>query len=213
MIEIANVKVSGTYARSRGQNIPLGLIGGYITISYEDPIWKGLVKTVVFRGSQTIDVITEETRVNIPVEVLQKKGRRVYVGFFGTDVEGNEAIPTFWAEIGTVVEATDPSGDESADPALPVWAQLEGHVRKYTDMVDDLNEDIEGTVASSVQEYLKENPPSGGVDFETDQTLKLEEGILSVNTVDEVIEDDTRPITSGAVYGEFSKAVALLKTI
>lgn len=53
----------------------------------------------------------------------------------------------------------------------------------------------------------------GGVDFKTDETLNLENGVLSVNTVDEVIEDSTMPITSGAVYGEFSKAVALLKTI
>ena len=55
--------------------------------------------------------------------------------------------------------------------------------------------------------------PSGGVQFETDETLTLENGILSVNTIDQVIEDDKRPVTSGAVYQEFSKAVALLKTI
>lgn len=133
MIEIASVKVSGTHARCKGQNIPFGLIGGYITISYEDPIWNDLVKTVVFRGSQTIDIVTEEKQVTIPVEVLQKKGKRIYVGFFGTDAEGNEAIPTFWAEIGTVVEATDPSGDEAADPTLPIWAQLAGEFKALKD--------------------------------------------------------------------------------
>ena len=53
----------------------------------------------------------------------------------------------------------------------------------------------------------------GGVNFEPDETLRLENGVLSVNTIDKVIEDDARPITSGAVYNEFSMAVALLKTI
>ena len=55
--------------------------------------------------------------------------------------------------------------------------------------------------------------PGGGINFETDATLTLTNGILSVNTANEIIQDDPRPVTSGAVYGEFSKAVALLKTI
>ena len=213
MIEIANVRVSGTNARCRGQNIPFGLVGGYITVEYTDTIWKNLVKTVVFKGSTTIDVITDETRITIPVEVLQKIGKRVYVGFYGTDISGEEAIPTFWTEIGTVVEAADPSGDESADPALPVWAQIEGHVRKYTDMVDALNEDIDGTVSSSVQNYLEKNPPSGGVDFKTDHTLKLEKGILYVNTTDLMEQDNTLPITSAGVYATVGNIEALLNTI
>lgn len=79
--------------------------------------------------------------------------------------------------------------------------------------VKALEENLEGQVAEAVSEYLKENPPSGGVQFETDDTLTLKNGILSVNTTDQVIEDDTRLITSGAVYNEFSKALALLKTI
>ena len=53
----------------------------------------------------------------------------------------------------------------------------------------------------------------GGEDFKTDESLIMKDGVLCVNTVDEIIEDDSRPVTSGAVYGEFSKAVALLKTI
>lgn len=71
----------------------------------------------------------------------------------------------------------------------------------------------EEQIVKAVTEYLQKNPPSAGVDFETDHTLTLKDGILSVNTVNEIIEDDLRPVTSGAVYEEFSKAVALLKTI
>lgn len=54
----------------------------------------------------------------------------------------------------------------------------------------------------------------GGVSFEVEEeTLSLEDGVLSVKTVNAAIKDDARPITSGAVYEEFSKAVALLRTI
>lgn len=75
----------------------------------------------------------------------------------------------------------------------------------------------EGGYTGSEEEFRKKMAElgnfTGGVDFETDASLTLENGILSVNTIDQVIEDDVRPVTSGAVYQEFSKAVALLKTI
>ena len=53
----------------------------------------------------------------------------------------------------------------------------------------------------------------GGVAFEVDETLTLENGILSVNTTDAATEEDTRPITSQGVYNEFAVIHALLKTI
>ena len=178
MIEIARVRVSGTHARCKGQNIPLGLIGGYITISYEDPIWNDLVKTVVFRGSKTINIVTEERQVAIPYEVLQKKAMRIYVGFYGTNVEGKKAIPTFWAEIGTVVEAADPSGDEAADPTLPIWAQIQDEIKQLKESVvfddsklnDAINSALEeaknsgefnGPTGKSAYQYAKEGGYTG----------------------------------------------------
>lgn len=55
--------------------------------------------------------------------------------------------------------------------------------------------------------------PEVGVQFETDKSLKLEDGVLSVNTTDEATEYDQRPITSQGVYNEFAVINALLKTI
>lgn len=54
---------------------------------------------------------------------------------------------------------------------------------------------------------------SGGVDFTTDETLTLENGVLSVNTADVVEADNTRPITSAAVHAEIGNIDALLQTI
>lgn len=54
---------------------------------------------------------------------------------------------------------------------------------------------------------------SGGVKFVTDETLALVDGILSVNTADEVEPDNTLPVTSAAVYTEVGNINALLETI
>lgn len=221
MIEITNVKVTGTVARCGSKNLPQGLTGAYITIEYADPMWNSLVKTVVFKGSKTIDVRTDDTRIEIPQEVLQTPGKRVYVGFYGTGVDETVIVPTVWAELGTIVHATDPSGDESTNPVLPMWAQLAGEFQALKDSgfigppgktpekgVDYFTPE---EIAEIVEEIKKD--VSGGVDFETDETLTLKDGILSVNTTDVMERDNTLPITSAGVYATVGNIEALLMTI
>lgn len=53
----------------------------------------------------------------------------------------------------------------------------------------------------------------GGVQFETDETLSLKDGILRVNTAKAVEKDNTLPITSAAVFTEVGNINALLETI
>lgn len=56
--------------------------------------------------------------------------------------------------------------------------------------------------------------PGGDMSFAIDnETLIVENGVLRVNTINKVQQDNTQPITSGAVYTEFGKIVALLETI
>lgn len=65
-------------------------------------------------------------------------------------------------------------------------------------------------VKEAVTEYLVENPPQ---QFETDETLTLKDGILSVNTTDQMEQDNTLPMTSAGVYATVGNIEALLKTI
>jgi hypothetical protein len=61
---------------------------------------------------------------------------------------------------------------------------------------------------------LVEVPDSGGnTDFKTDETLILENGILSVNTTNDMEQDNTLPITSAGVFATVGNIEALLKTI
>lgn len=67
-----------------------------------------------------------------------------------------------------------------------------------------------GTEEEFAQKLASE---SGGVDFTTDETLTLQNGVLSVNTADAVEEDNTLPITSAAVFQTVGNIEILLKTI
>jgi hypothetical protein len=57
------------------------------------------------------------------------------------------------------------------------------------------------------------NGSGGNGDFQVGETLKLENGILSVNTTDNVEQDNTLPITSAGVFATVGNIEALLKTI
>lgn len=159
MIEIAKVRVTGTSVRCNGSKIPRGMAGAYISVQY-DSAWDDLVKTVVFKGSQTIDVVTNSRMVEVPTEVLQSVGKRVYIGFYGTATTGKIIIPTFWAELGTVVESTDPSGDESSNPALPVYAQLTEQMYDLQEGYSEVKETV-NAVNKTVEELNKKGLTSG----------------------------------------------------
>jgi hypothetical protein len=61
---------------------------------------------------------------------------------------------------------------------------------------------------------LVEVPESGGdVDFQVDETLTLKDGVLSVNTTNNMEQDNTLPITSAGVFATVGNIEALLKTI
>lgn len=101
-----------------------GMVGVPVTFFFDD-VWKGLSKTAVFRaGGLTVDVVGVESDATVPWEVLRKTGCTLYVGVYGTQPDGSLVIPTLWAQAGVIQPGADPSGDESADPSLPVWEQV-----------------------------------------------------------------------------------------
>lgn len=62
--------------------------------------------------------------------------------------------------------------------------------------------------------YLKKMlGKNAGVSFETDETLTLANGILSVNCAGSVEEDNTLPVTSAAVHTEIGNIDAILQSI
>ena len=177
-MKIAEVKVSGTTCKvTRLVPISKGLVGATVSVEYTDSAWDGLTKTIVFRSSVTKDVVATGSEIVIPAEVVSRAGVNLYMGVYGVDAANNVVIPTIWAELGLVHGAAAPSGDTSIDPTLPVWAQIQGMIGNLDDLDTDAKSSLVAAVNESltkgggeidpaevqkiVEDYLKENPPSG----------------------------------------------------
>ena len=177
------------------------------------PEWDGLTKTAVFsNGKTTVDVLAanwDGDTVPVPHEVLAVPGRHARVGVYGAD-ESGVVLPTVWVSLGKVQPGADPSGDASADPSLPVWAQLQ----KQIGDLDDLQTYNKGNLVDAINE-ARSSGGSGGGGYTIGDGLKLDAATntLSVDTADAVEEDNTKPVTSAAVYTEVGNINALLATI
>lgn len=118
------VAVAGNTAaliESRGI-LTAGMTGARVNFT-PDGAWRDLHRTCVFRcGEQTADVLPEGDMAPIPPSLLVGD-ETLYFGLYGTDGE-KTVIPTVWVRLSTVHPAADPTGDEAADPTLPIWDQL-----------------------------------------------------------------------------------------
>lgn len=133
--------------------IPQGIVGAVIRIRFS-PEWENLKKTVVFRaGDITKDILDVEEFALIPAECTKELGRLLEVGVYGVDAENTLAIPTLWAPMGRITEATDPSGDTTTDPTLPVWAQLQKRLSQLEETGVP-----QAKVEEAVRSYFTENP-------------------------------------------------------
>lgn len=63
---------------------------------------------------------------------------------------------------------------------------------------------------SEISVDVSEITQTGGQSFEIGNGLKLENNVLSVDTADFVEKDNTKPVTSAAVYTEIGNIEALL---
>ena len=177
------------------------------------PEWDGLTKTAVFsNGKTTVDVLAanwDGDTVHVPHEVLAVPGRHARVGVYGAD-ESGVVLPTVWVSLGKVQPGADPSGDASADPSLPVWAQLQSQIGD----LDDLQTYNKGNLVDAINE-ARSSGGSGGGGYTIGDGLKLDAATntLSVDTADAVEKDNTKPVTSAAVYTEVGNINALLATI
>lgn len=68
-------------------------------------------------------------------------------------------------------------------------------------------------VYNSIMKLLNELKEQQGTIFTPDETLILQDGVLSVNTADVVEADNSLPVTSAAVQATVGNIDALLKTI
>lgn len=175
--------------------------------------WDGLTKTAVFSaGRTTVDVMEsawDGNKVVVPHEILADAGPIARVGVYGANADGL-ILPTVWVTLGKVMPAAEPSGDPGADPSLPVWAQLQSQIGD----LDDLQTYNKGNLVDAINE-ARSSGGSGGGGYTIGEGLKLDAATntLSVDTAAAVEKDNTKPVTSAAVYTEVGNINALLATI
>ena len=175
--------------------------------------WSGLTKTAVFSaGRTTVDVIEsawDGNKVVVPHEILADAGPIARVGVYGANADGL-ILPTVWVTLGKVMPAAEPSGDPGADPTLPIWAQLQNQIGD----LEDLKAYNKGNLVDAINE-ARSSGGSGGGGYTIGDGLKLDAATntLSVDTAEAVEKDNTKPVTSAAVYTEVGNINALLATI
>ena len=123
------IDVNGANAIVRKQDtLTSGMVGATVVFRFGED-WNSLAKTAVFRaGNVTKDAVVEDSMSEIPHEVLATHGYALEIGVYGTAGNGAVVIPTVWAKTNPIKYGADPSGDESLDPSLPVWAQMQEQI-------------------------------------------------------------------------------------
>ncbi len=175
--------------------------------------WSGLTKTAVFSaGRTTVDVLEsawDGNKVVVPHEILADAGPIARVGVYGANADGL-ILPTVWVTLGKVMPAAEPSGDPGADTTLPIWAQLQNQIGD----LDNLKTYNKGNLVDAINE-ARSSGGSGGGGYTIGEGLKLDAATntLSVDTAAAVEKDNTKPVTSAAVYTEVGNINALLATI
>ena len=86
----------------------------------------------------------------------------------------------------------------------------EGGTTRHSRLTDrELPDQHPMSAITGLEDALK----NAGTKFTTGETLTLKDGVLSVNTTNDMEQDNTLPITSAGVFATVGNIEALLKTI
>ena len=138
--------------------------------------------------------------------------RRQYVGLIGIG-EGDYRLTT-----GEAALKIDPSCYAEGQTPYPPTPDVYEELLKRVEDAETIDPD---EIRAAIDDYLREHPIDVQMMSETNagiakvgNNLKIDaEGRLSVDTADEVEEDNTRPITSAAVAATVGNIEVLLGTI
>lgn len=167
--------------------------------------WDTLVLVAQFTQADTYNMLLDGDTCFLPKELTPGLCKLSLFGY-------TEGKPLRATSIPLVFQIEESGFVSSAETPIPPTPDL------YAQLLERIAEAGAGNldpavVAKAIEEYLKENPPSGGVQFKPDKTLTLKDGILSVNTTNNMEQDNTLPITSAGVFATVGNIEALLKTI
>ena len=151
---------------TRTERLTSGMVGLQCEFIF-DEAWDGLAKTAVFMaGIEKRDVLLTGAICTVPWEVLQHPGYQLVIGVYGSNADGTLTIPTVYAMCGSIAPGADPSGDESTDPTLPVWGQMQGQIGNLADLATTSKDNLVAAINEAAQ-----SGGGGGSAVELDTTL------------------------------------------
>ncbi len=139
LIDVTKNDAKVTYT----EKLTSGTVGQKCQFNFSEE-WNDLSKIAVcVCGSVIRDVIVDESNaIEIPWEVLAKHGKYLDIGVYGTDGNGEKAIPTIYATVGAVCKGADPSGDEGVKPTPTIWEQILSLIKNVPYTIDAMGKAI-----------------------------------------------------------------------
>lgn len=190
-----------------------------------DASWDGFARTAVFEceGERREQLMVND-RCIVPWEIL-KAGAYLRVGVYGVD--GNATMPTVYSGTMFVARGAEPSEaarEHSADmfdQIVEIGQQAAEAKEQWESMRAEAETLPAGTPATASYEggvlYLGIPRGDGGgssaYQIGSGLTLDPNTNTLSVDTADAVEQDNTKPITSAAVFVEVGNIEALLAAL
>ena len=181
-----------------------------------DSEWNGLSVTAIFTndfGSKSYARPLTTEPVEIPPEALVEG--RLRVSLEGLGDGGEKRLPTAYMGKPLIVHRAGALIGLQPEEATPdLWEQ----VLAIIGPLSELDTFDKSSLVAAINEVYRTGggggTGGGGFPFDLDEnTLAVKDGVLRVNTIDRVEQDNTQPITSAAVYTTVGNISAILDTI
>lgn len=171
------IKVNATRAvcTERPDPITTGMVGLRAEFSFSAD-WDGLQETAVCVGSGvTRDILDVQDAITVPHECLTDPASELKIGVYGVNSSGDLVIPTVYAYCGRLFRGADPSGDESVDPTLPIWAQLQAMIGDLSNLTTTARDNL----VAAINEAAKSG---GGSGTAADVRMQVADGYIQYST-------------------------------
>ncbi len=135
----------------RKEKLTSRMVGAKVAVNFTSD-WNGLTKTAIFSCGDISRAVLETEWdgkfITVPWEVLRYHGQHLTFGVFGVNANGTVAIPTIYADLGLVERGANPDADPSAEPTLPVYAQIQKEIGN----LDKLETDNKNNLVEAINE-------------------------------------------------------------
>lgn len=158
------------------------------------------------RGApSTLTVEVKNGKADIPNILLQKAGRLVVYAYIIDEQDHHTKV----CETFGIAPRPKPAEYVYTETEVKTWSDLQVQIGDLADLATD----EKGNLVAAINEAARSGGGGGGYKIGDGLKLDTKTNTISVDTATAVERDNTKPITSAAVYTEVGNINALLETI